>query len=71
MALTLQELGKEYENSIRIQKEAIEDCRARLVKAREKYNCSEIKRLNTLLRVLYDEKNELEERANQLREYYT
>lgn len=71
MDLSLKELGKEYEKSIEIQKQAIEECREKLRLAHRKCNCTEVKRLNTLLRVLYDEKSELEESANILRSYYT
>ena len=71
MNLSLNELGKQYEQSVRIQKEIIEKNRAKLKKAQSECNFKEIKRLETLLRVLYDEKYELEEKAHRLKEYYS
>lgn len=71
MNLSLKELGKEYERSIVIQKKVIEENREKLKKARQTGDFNEMKRLCSLLRVLYDEKSELEEKANQLRNYYS
>lgn len=70
MSLSLQELGKEYDESIKIQSAVIEKYRIRLNEARKNYNLREISRLNRLLKILYDEKSELEERAKGLRDYY-
>lgn len=70
MSLSLQELGKEYDESIKIQSAVIEKYRVRLNEARKSYNLREISRLNRLLKILYDEKSELEERAKGLRDYY-
>lgn len=66
---SLKELSNEYEDSIIVQLEVIESYRARLKVARDKANFKEIKRLNTMLRILYEEKSELEERAYQLKQY--
>ena len=70
MNLSLQELGMEYDNSIRIQTAVIEKYRKKLNEARKSYNLREVSRLNRLLKILYDEKSELEERAKGLRDYY-
>lgn len=70
MSLSLQELGKEYDESIKIQSAVIEKYRIKLNEARKNYNLREISRLNRLLKILYDEKSELEERAKGLRDYY-
>ncbi len=67
MNSTLKDLGLEYENSIRIQTEIIKKNRERLMQARKSHNCKEIKRLNTLLKTLYEEKWELEEKAVEIR----
>ncbi len=71
MNMSLEDLGKEYEQSIKVQKQVIEANRKKLFEARKKGNFKEMKRLATLLRVLYDEKSELEEKANKLRNYYS
>lgn len=69
MQITMKELSAQYEESINVQKEVIDSYRQRLKTAREKANFKEIKRLNTTLRVLYEEKSELEERAHGLKKY--
>ncbi len=71
MNTTLADLAKEYDHSVAIQKEVIEINRQKLKRARIKGNYNEVKRLTTLLQVLYDEKSELEEKANRLRDYYS
>ncbi len=71
MNTSLEQLSKEYEHSIKIQKEVIEINRKKLLQAQKNGNYKEIKRLTLLLRVLYDEKSELEEKANKLKHYYS
>lgn len=71
MNLSLQELGNEYEKSIEVQKKVIENTRKKLTDARKTGNFREIKRLNTVLQILYDEKSELEEKAHKLKKYYS
>lgn len=71
MNTTLADLAKEYDHSVAIQKEVIEINRQKLKQARIKGNYNEVKRLTTLLQVLYDEKSEMEEKANRLRNYYS
>ena len=67
--MTFEELSKEYEVSISVQKKAINSYREKLNKAHECHDFKEIKRLNSVLKILYEEKSELEERAVGIREY--
>lgn len=69
MNTSLGDLAREYENSLVIQSKVIAEYREKLSMAIRNRNSGEIKRLNTMLRILYDEKNELEERTNELRAY--
>ncbi len=71
MNTTLQDLAKEYDHSVAVQKQVIEINRKKLLQARRKGNYTEVKRLTTMLQILYDEKSELEEKANRLRNYYS
>lgn len=66
---TFEELYEEYGKSIAVQKRVIERYREQLFAARKKSNFKEIKRLNSLLCVLYEEKSELEERARGISDY--
>lgn len=59
----------QYNHCIEVQKNVIARYRARLQRAQRTFNMAEVQRLNALLRILYEEKSELEERANGLREY--
>lgn len=68
---TLKDLGNEYEESIHLQSEIIARNREKLKAARAKCNFKEIKRLNSLLRVLYEEKSELERTAHDINQYYS
>lgn len=67
--LTFEQLCCEYENSIVVQSGVIKTNLEKLKQAQKKSNYKEIKRLNSLLCVLYEEKSELEERAHQLKKY--
>ncbi len=71
MNRTLEDLAKEYDRSVIIQKQVIEINRKRLTQARRKGNYNEVRRLSELLHVLYEEKSEMEEKANRLRNYYS
>lgn len=71
MSTSLKQLGDEYEKSIQIQTQVIKKNREKLNKARKSYNFKEVKRLNTLLKLLYEEKWEMEEKVVQIRKYYT
>ncbi|MBQ4366082.1 MAG: hypothetical protein IJL00_04715 [Clostridia bacterium] len=63
------ELYLQYEHCIAVQKRVIDRNRRRLRQALHAANAGEVQRLNKVLRVLYEEKSELEERAQGLREY--
>ena len=63
------ELRETYENCICVQKNAIAKTRLKLKKAEKELDFTEIRRLRYLLNILYDEKSELEERCNGLKEY--
>lgn len=62
-------LYAQYTHCIAVQKDVIARYRARLQRAQQSFNMAEVQRLNALLRILYEEKSELEERAVGLREY--
>ncbi len=65
----LRVLSKTYEECIDVQEKVIKSYLKKLKEARSKYNMKEIKRLNSLLRVLYDEKMELQMTAHQINKY--
>ncbi|MGN0446952.1 MAG: hypothetical protein ACI4GC_00220 [Acutalibacteraceae bacterium] len=71
MKLSIEELGKQYEQCITVQNEIIAKNRQRLNEATKRNSFNETKRLNTLLKVLYDEKWELEEKLRGIKQYYT
>lgn len=66
---SMEQLQQEYENSIKVQQAVIDKNREKLNKARKQCNFKEVQRLNSLLKTLYDEKWELEERATEIRRY--
>ena len=59
----------EYEGCIMRQREVICVYRAQLNTAIRRRDFKEIKRLNSLLRILYEEKSELEERAAGIKDF--
>lgn len=69
MTNSLSELSATYEKSIALQQEIIDKTRLRLKKASAEFNFKEIERLNSLLRILYDEKSELELSAYEMKKY--
>ncbi len=69
MTNSLSELSATYEKSIALQQEIIDKTRLKLKKASAEFNFKEIERLNSLLRVLYDEKSELELSAYEMKKY--
>lgn len=71
MPNTLRDLGNTYETCIAVQQQVIDNYRKKLNEARKNYNWKEVQRLNSLLRVLYDEKVELERVAHDIDKYYS
>ena len=68
MNCTIGELYRQYQHCIDVQKRVIACNRTRLRRAIAARNQAEVQRLNRVLRILYEEKSELEERADGLRE---
>lgn len=62
-------LSKTYEECIAVQEKVIAGYRKKLNEAHKSYNMKEVQRLNSLLRVLYDEKMELQMTAHQIEKY--
>ena len=69
MGNSLRDLGNTYEDCIAVQQKVIDSCRSKLKQARKNYNMKEVQRLNSLLRVLYDEKMELQLTAHEIDRY--
>lgn len=69
MANSLSELSKTYEKSIALQQEIIERYRQRLNRAKTELNFKEMQRLTTLIKMLNDEKKDLEVSAYELKKY--
>lgn len=67
----MEELYKIYDDSVTIQKKAIQAANSRLKAAKQTNNISEIKRLSSLLMLLYQEKWELEEKRREIKKYLT
>ena len=65
----MEELYKVYDYSVTVQISVIASTREKLKKAKNAHNISETKRLESLLKVLYDEKAELEEKRRLIKEY--
>lgn len=65
----MKDLYREYKKSLFIQKEIIKNFTDKLNSARAEYDIKEVRRLKSILRILYEEKNELEEKIHQLRGY--
>ncbi len=70
MNTSLEELYNQYQNAIEKQKMTIEEYRAKLNQARLSHNFAETAKLNKLIRLLYEEKLELEGHAISIREYF-
>lgn len=69
MNMTINELYQQYEKSIALQSEIIASCRRDLEKARKQRKNIQAAEINRLLRILYEEKNELMLNAHELRKY--
>lgn len=68
MSSSIGELYRQYRRCIAVQKRVIATNRNRLNRAISERNQAEVQRLNRVLRILYEEKSELEERASGLRD---
>ncbi len=62
-------LVQDYAEAIAIQQRAINAVRKRLTAAQRGFDFKEIQKRNAQLRILYDEKAELQERAAELQKY--
>lgn len=62
-------LVQDYADAIAIQQRAINAVRKRLIVAQRGFDFKEIQKRNAQLRILYDEKAELQERAAELQNY--
>lgn len=69
MNTSLEELYLQYERAIEKQKKIIDEKRISLAKAQKRRDLSEIARLNRYIRLLYEEKLELEGHAIDMRPY--
>ncbi len=63
------DLYLQYEHCLRVQRRVILRSRQRLQQALRAADAKEAERLNRVLRVLYEEKSELEERTQGLKAY--
>ncbi len=66
---SLIQLYNQYEQSIIIQGEVIETYKEKLKKARQQKNPAEIERLQKLLKILSDEKHELQTASIEMKRY--
>ena len=66
---TINELYEQYEKSIALQAEIIASCRRDLDKARKARKNKQIAELTRYLRILYEEKYDLMQNAQELRRY--
>ncbi len=69
MSNELRELSKTYEECISVQDKVIASYRKKLNEAHKKFNMKEVARLNSLIRVLYEERMELQLSAHQMKKY--
>lgn len=67
---SLAELGKDYLHEAEVIEDKIKNCRSRLKNESSDLKNEEILRLRSLLRILYDQKNELTLTGKFLTEYY-
>ena len=67
--LSFRDLCLQYEQCLEQQERVIARNRCRLQRAERDCDHLEVRRLNALLRVLYEERSELQERTDELREY--
>lgn len=68
--ISLKELGQEYEKNAELQQFFIDKCKADIKRAENTGDLDAVRQLKGNLNKFYEIKNELEETANQLRNYY-
>lgn len=68
--MSIEELYLQYETAIEKQKKVIEEYRTKLNKARKANDLGKIAILNRYIKLLYEEKLEMEGHAISLREYF-
>ena len=69
MNMTINELYQQYEKSIALQTEIIASCRRDLDTARKQHKNIQAAEISRILRMLYEEKNELMLNAYELKKY--
>lgn len=69
MNMTINELYEQYEKSIAVQSDIIASCRRDLDRAKSERKNMQIAELNRILRMLYEERNELMLNAHELKKY--
>ncbi len=71
MSKTLKELGEDYLEEVSIMDEKIAVYRERLRRAIKEHNSDEIYIVQTLLKLFYNQKNEMASNARTLLHYYS
>ena len=69
MNMTINELYEQYERSIAVQSDIIASCRRDLDRARKERKNIQAAEISRILRMLYEEKNELMLNAHELKKY--
>ena len=69
MNMTINELYEQYEKSIAVQSDIIASCRRDLDKARKARKNIQAAEISRILRMLYEERNELMLNAHELKKY--
>ena len=68
--ISLKELGQEYEKNARLQQFFIDRCKADIKRAEKSGDLDAVRQLKGNLNKFYEIKNELEQTAHQLKNYY-
>ncbi len=68
--ISLKELGQEYEKNAELQQFFIDKCKADIKRAENTGDLDAVRQLKGNLNKFYEIKNDLEETANQLKNYY-
>ncbi len=69
MNMTINELYEQYEKSIAVQSDIIASCRRDLDRARKERKNIQAAEISRILRILYEERNELMLNAHELKKY--